>query len=181
MRKKMQRKEPLEIVHALPGRVRFRFKSEKVGIPDLNDFLKISGVKEVTFNKITKSLLIIYDRRKLNLEKLILEIQERMPGFEISKAQLREDENDAPSGVPSDDLLSEMIYNVVAGANRSVALKTKHQADLSSIIPFALVLLGAGEIIRRPVMPHWYDFWWYSYNILWQNYTSKHPNFIQKR
>jgi len=176
MRKKRQRKEPLEIVHALPGRVRFRFKPETVVIPDLDAFLKIPGVEEVTFNKITKSLLIIYDEQKLDLEKLISEIQGRMPGLGISKTPLPKDENNVSSGVLSDDLLSKTIYNAVAKANRGVALKTRDLADLTSIIPSAFILLGVEEMIRRPVMPHWYDFWWYSYNILWQNYTRKHPN-----
>lgn len=180
MAKKRQRKEPLEVVHAIPGRVRFRFRPEKADIPNLDDFLKIPGVKEITFNKITKSLLAIYDRQKLDLGKLISEIQERMPQFEILETGLQKGENKVSLGVTSDDLLSEMVYSTVAEANQNVVLKTKHRADLSSIVPSALFLLGAGEIIRRPVMPHWYDLWWYSYNIFWQNYIHKHPSSIQK-
>lgn len=168
----MQRKESLEIVHVLPGRVRFQFKPGET-IPNLDDVLKIPGVKEVAFNKITRSLLIIYDEQKLDLEKLISEIQERMPGFRISRSQ--KDENNVSSEVMDDDLLSELIHNVVAGANRNVALQTKGLADLTSILPSALFLLGTEEMIRRPVMPRWYDFWWFSYNIFWQNYTYKHP------
>lgn len=177
----MQGKEPLEIVHAASGRARFQFKPEETGIPNLDDFLKIPGVKEVTFNKITKTLLIIYDEQKLNLEKLISEIQGRMPGFEILKTGLQKDKSNVSSEVIHDDLLSELIHNVVVGANQNINRKTKGRADLTSIIPSALFLLGTEELIRRPIMPRWYDFWWFSYNIFWQNYTHKHPNFIQKR
>lgn len=171
-RKKIQKKESLEIVHTLPGRVRFQFKSETIGIPDLDDFLKIPGVKEASFNKITKSLLILYDQKKLNLEKLISEIQKRMPNLEILKAQSQKD-TASLDFFPTDDLLTDIICQTAGRANKYVNLKTKGQVDLTSLVPSGLLLVGLEELIRKPCMPRWYDLWWFGYNILWQNYTHR--------
>ena len=175
MGKIKQKRESLVVIHTIPGRVRFHFKSNETEIPDLDIFLAISGVKEVTFNKITKSLLIIYDRKKLNLGKLISKIKVSMPALEISKGQLQK--NDNPSEIfLNNNLLSDIVYKFANNANYKVNQKMKGKADLTSLIPSGLVLFGIEELIRNPVMPRWYDMWWYAYNIFMQNYPNRLQN-----
>ena len=175
MRKKIRKRELLEIIHTLPGRVRFQFEPEKAGIPNLDDFLKIPGAEEAIFNNITKTLLMVYDRKKLNLEKLILEIQKRMPGIEISKTMPQK--NTISSEVPpTNDLLSDMICKTASRVNKNINIRTKGRASLNSIVPSGLLLAGLEELIRKPCMPHWYDMWWYAYNIFKQNHSRQQQN-----
>ncbi len=76
--------EKAQVVSATPGRVRLKFPSEKMGVPDIDALLDIDKVERVTFNKITKSLLIIYDN-KLSLKKLLSEIENNIPEIKIVK------------------------------------------------------------------------------------------------
>ena len=151
--------------------MRFQFKPEKIGIPDLDDFLRISGVKEVTFNKITKTLLIIYDQKKLNLEKLILEIQKRMPEFDILKTELRKDNFSAKT--QGNNVLGEMIFSTGSKFNQKIYKLTKGYTDLVSLYPAVSIFLGLEELIRRPQMPSWNDLMWIGHETLWHKYASK--------
>ena len=74
--------EKVQVVSATPGRVRLRFPPEKMDVPDIDALLDIDEVEKVTFNKITKSLLITHDNR-LSLEKLLSEIEQRNPEIKL--------------------------------------------------------------------------------------------------
>ena len=67
----MSKKEPLWVVKVIEGRIRLRFSSNKQNEPDLDRFLAIKGVEEVTFNNLTKSLLIIY-RKKIIFDGYVM-------------------------------------------------------------------------------------------------------------
>lgn len=75
----MNKKEIAEIVFFIPGRIRLKYGEEKSDVPDLDKLLQIRGVEEVTFNKITQSLLIIYKMGSISQKKLIAEIEEKLP------------------------------------------------------------------------------------------------------
>lgn len=166
-----KKRESLVVVHTIPGRVRFHFKSSKAEISVLDDFLKIPGVKEITFNKITKSLLIIYDREILTIELLLSNIQEGNPDLGISKGRLPND-IDSSEIFLSDNLLRDKFYKTAIGANKKINIKTQGRADLTSLMPAGLLLLGLEELVRKPVMPSWYNMCWWAYSIFQQNYPN---------
>lgn len=165
--------EFLEIAHAIPGRVRFQCKyankSNEGSFPNLDNFLKIPGVEEVVFNKITKTILVMYDQNKLNLSNLITEIQKKIPHIKISPIDPSKNRTSFDDDTSIESLFSNIIYKLGADLNKSVYSKTGGRTDLVSTTAVGLALVGLIEMIRRPVAPRWYDFMWYAYNILQTN------------
>lgn len=146
----MAEKEPLRVINAIPGRVRLCFRTDKSDEPDLDRFLTIRGVEEVTFNKITKSLLVIYNAKIISKDELFKEIEKAFPKIILcfNSEDLEQIENNA---------LSHLIYSSVGKINKRTNNGLKGYADLTSIIPAAFLLWGIEELIRNPVMPRWYD------------------------
>lgn len=160
----MTKKESVFVAHALPGRIRLRFPSEKKGTPNLDDFLRIKGVKEVIFNNITKSLVIVHDPKTINMNKLLSEIEERNPQINIVKEKIIE------NGHP--DILSQLVFQTAKDVNKNISMKTGGFADITSIVPSFFFLLGMEELVRKPVMPRWYDLMWYATNIYYWKYRD---------
>lgn len=77
----MGNREPVRVAHASPGRIRLKFGAEKSDIPDLDNFLAIVGVQEVSFNKLTKSLIVRHDR-EVPTER-VLDAIEKIPYLEL--------------------------------------------------------------------------------------------------
>ena len=143
------KKECLHIVRTVPGKVRLRFEKDRQQDPDLNQFLMIHGVTEVTFSRITKSLLLIYNTSMTTAEKLLEEIKK------FPEIELRVSWEKGPT--QKTNSLSHVIYTSTSEANRLTNNLFKKRADLTSIIPVALLIWSAEELIRNPVMPKWYD------------------------
>lgn len=145
----MAEKEPLWIVSTIAGRIRLRFRAGKEEQPDLDRFLAIRGVEEITFNKITKSLLIICNKEIIPKDRLFKEIEKAFPNIKLCfDSEEQETEGNA---------LSHLIYSSVGKINKRTNKALKGYADLTSIIPTAFLLWGIEELIRNPVMPRWYD------------------------
>lgn len=145
----MAEREPLWVISIISGRLRLRFKPDKEEEPDLDKFLAIRGVEEVTFNKITKSLLVIYNAKIIAKDELFKEIEKAFPNIKLCfDSEEQEVEGNA---------LSHMIYSSVGKINKRTNKTLKGYADLTSIIPTAFLLWGIEELIRNPVMPRWYD------------------------
>ncbi|MBE3036610.1 MAG: hypothetical protein IMZ52_01255 [Actinobacteria bacterium] len=145
----MTEKEPLWVISTIPGRMRLRFRADKSDEPDLAKFLTIRGIEEVTFTEITKSLLIIYNAKIISKDELFKEIEKTFP-----KIKLCFDSEE--QGIEG-NALSQLIYSYVGKINKCTNKSLKGYADLTSIIPTALLLWGIEELIRNPVMPRWYD------------------------
>jgi len=142
----------LRLLHSLPGRVRFRFESDRQTIPDLDVILEIPGVEEVTFNKITNSLLVTYDTVLLSEKAILSRIRKRLPGIRFS---LKTPGGEGPRA--NGNLLSQLIYHGGSKTNAAVNSALGGRADLTSIVPTGLIAWGLKELIRNPVMPKWYD------------------------
>ncbi len=145
-------KEKLWLLHRMPGRVRFRFASDRHGIPDLDVILEIPGVEEVSFNKITNSLLVTYDTAVLSEKALLSRIRKRLPGILLSLKTPRGEDPRADG-----NLLSQLIYHGGSKTNAAVHGTLGGLADLTSIVPTGLIVWGLEELIRNPVLPKWYD------------------------
>jgi hypothetical protein len=161
----LEGKEAVRVASVCPGRIRLRFRPEKADIPNLADFLNIEGVEEVSFNKNTKSLLILHDE-KVPTEKVLDEMG-KIPYLELQKGE--PELNDPPL---TDDALSSMVYQFGEKLNERVRDGTKGHADLASLAPSLLFLVGAVEMFRKPVMPRWYDLWWYALNMYYWGYRD---------
>lgn len=146
----MDKKQPLYLLKTMPGRIRFCFSEGKTKAPNLDAFLKIPGVEEATYNKLTKSLLLIYDEKVISKKSLFREIEKRFPNLELHLE---------PKGQPRahSNVLSYLIYSTASDINRGVNRRFKGYADFTSIIPSVFLLWALEELIRNPVMPKWYD------------------------
>ncbi len=146
----MKEKKPLWIVQDIPGRMRLKFQAGIRRIPDLDAILGIAGVEEVTFSKLTKSLLITYDINAMNSTGLLARLQRIIPRAKLQKGGTFGADRGG-------NLLSEFIYGATSGVNRRLNLATKGYVDFTSIFPTLLTAWAAEELIRNPVMPKWYD------------------------
>lgn len=160
----MEGKEVICVASACPGRIRLKFGPEKTETPNLGDFLGIEGVKEVSFNKLTKSLVVLCDE-EVPTEKVLEAVGK------ISYLELRRDEPEL-NDPPVEDVLSSRIYETMGGLNEKVREELKGYVDLTSLAPSFLLLLGAVELFRKPVMPRWYDLWWYALNMYYWGYRD---------
>lgn len=108
----MPTKEPMWVAHSLPGRIRFRFAPTKEDVPDLDVILQVPGVAQVRFNKITKSLLIIYDVGALSEEELSSQLRNTLPTSCLALRAPGSEERSA-----DDSVLSQWLYDFAAEAN----------------------------------------------------------------
>jgi len=151
-------KEAVTILHAVPGRIRLTLNETKE--PDLDTFLDIHGVEEVTFCRITKSLLIIYDEDAISEKALLSEIRKRLPDTILLKTRQTQQAS----------LLTKAVVDITRKMNTSVETKTKGCVDVMFLAPSVFVLLGIRELLRNPLKPKWYDFFWWSLNMFyWQS------------
>lgn len=140
----------LKIIFSAPGRIRFRLTPEVEEIPNLDDILSIAGVKETAFNKLTKSLLIVYNRHILTMKELLAVLKQKLPRLTIIKKVKHHQE-------VKKELPSHQLYRWLRKINKEVAAKSKGQADMFSLALILSLTWGLEELIRNPVMPKWYD------------------------
>ncbi len=131
--------------------MRLRFVHHDENVPDLDGLLEIPGVVEITYNVMTRSLLVIYDPHHLKCENLIKGIKKRYKNFEIVTTKMA-------SKVDLDkNMLSQVFYETISNANDRVRKGTGGTIDLTSVVPVFFLLWGIEELVRNPVMPKWYD------------------------
>lgn len=159
----MNQKIPLWVLFNAPGRARFCLGAGKKDAPNLDDCLGIEGVSDVSFNKVTRSLLVIYDAGVLPFEGLVPEIEKRMPYAKVIG-------HPPPRYMEAgENLLSSLVLGAGKNLNQYTRKKLRGSADMSSMVPALLSLLGIGELVQNPVVPKWYDFFWYATNMyMWQ-------------
>lgn len=150
----MATKEPLWVIHRMSGRIRLRFADTKQDVPDLDAILDIPGVEEVRYNKITKSLLVIYDAGALSEKALLSQFRKRLGNVRLILKAPKSEERSVHG-----NLLSLSIYDLIRKTNNRTNRVFGGAADLTSIIPVAMMAWGLEELIRNPMMPKWYDIW----------------------
>lgn len=164
-----QKKEPLWAIHSVPGRARLRFSKQAAKIPNLDKLMDVKGIEEVTYNKITKSILIIYDENILSFEELLGRIKEKISRIEILQEKLQR------IGKPGSEkdmgsLLSQTVYKGAKKTDIAFRKATGNYADIASIIATFLVTYGIVDLFRRPEIPSWDDLVWYGMNMFyWQS------------
>jgi len=155
----MAKKTMLNVQHSIPGRVRLKFEPGYAGVPNLDKFLEIEGVDEVTFDRMTKSVLIQYEEG-VPVCNIFEGVTTSFKNYKVIKS----DSSDNCEENVYSNFLSKIIGDSAGSANRKVNRRTNGYADLGSLVPMALFMTGIGRLATRPVLPNWYDFIWYGYN-----------------
>ncbi len=159
----------LEIVHALPGRVRIKVARLR-GDPKLAEeartkLAKVPGILNIETNVLTGSVLILFDPERLgsleSLAKLTEVVGQLVPDMERSR-------------------LSEWLAAVARGSLKTggnpgsldcapgeVGLLSKG-LGLNILIPLVLFFLGVRSLLltEKPAFPAWYDYFWFAFSTL---------------
>jgi len=158
----LQTSWPIQTVHLLPGRVRFRIplmmnKEEELKAAS-SQIAKINGVKWIESNKITGSVLINYDHSVIQADLLFAALI-RLLGLENELQK-------APASY-----LSTEIRTVFDSLNHAVFSKTNGILDLYTAIPILLATLGVSQIIKNKanIFPTGLTLIWWAYNSLVSN------------
>ncbi len=135
-----------------PGRVRLRFAPEHEPELNLHSFLEISAVREITFRKLTGSLLIIYDAKRIDLPELVRSIANKCPDWSVGTPSAGEFDKEFPR-----DLMLGRVFHYVDQFDREVHRRTSGNVDLRTIFMLSYLVWGSWEFLRTPVHPKWYD------------------------
>jgi hypothetical protein len=161
----------IEIVHALPGRVRLKIAGLK-GDPALAGEAQtklggVPGIKETEANPITGSLLILYDQNQLmSLESLarLSEILTQLlpdlnPGGFSAWLTAMADGGGGREPEPGAGLLPTL---------RGEAGQITQGLNVNLLIPLTLFFLGVRSLwlAERLAFPMWYDYFWFAFSTL---------------
>jgi Heavy metal associated domain 2 len=145
--------EHIRLVHAIPGRVRFKIDDLK-GNPDRAEQLQhrlssIPGIEEAHVNPQTGSVIAFFDPAALESIEFQLAVASALG---ISLADV------------GSDLLTSWTTQYRNGStddsDRPWALD-----DLKTLVPLVLLLLGIRSLLvtDKLLVPSWYDYFWFSF------------------
>ena len=144
-------------MHHHPGRLRVRAAVLRDDVEVAGRvqarLAKLAGVKGVSHNAVSGSLLIEYAVGELESEALLAEV--------VAETGLSE-RVDGWRDEPPPDLAAALVAG--AGAvNEAVREATEGRADLGVLIPGALVAAAAVSFLMQPRLPNWENLLYWSY------------------
>jgi len=157
----------LEIVHRIPGR--FRIQSLDLrNRPELlkrieEEFKSNKGVNEFQINRITGSILVLYDVHKVGEEELLKRLVE-LSGIPLNPSMDRGKGGEGGK-IPRVPYIAEAIQEPFRRLNKDILLFTKGYMDLRYLAPVLLAAYGTVKLIRQgpiPAIP-WYLLYWWSF------------------
>jgi hypothetical protein len=156
----MLRTGPVQTLHLLPGRVRFRVPSLvdcSSRANDLGDRLRsLEGVERVEVNAVTGSLLIRYRQQAVRPELLFAAIV-RLLGLEKELEQ------------PPRPAVTRELRALLDSLNRVVYDRTSGLLDFSSALLILMAAVGIGKVMRQggAAMPAGFTLiWWGVHQLL---------------
>ena len=169
----------VEVVHAVPGRVRFRIprlKSDPAVCAVLvRDLSGIEGIEDVQVNPVTGTVLLLFDPERLqsgdSLATLGRVMLSALPDVDLSSLDLhamwtRMNGNgagqDEKSGAASPGSHSSESFWPSWTSGWAV---DDEQGNLLRLLPWVLGGLGVRELLlgRSSAMPTWYDYFWFAF------------------
>lgn len=153
---------PIRTSHMLPGRVRFHISSLKNNESAIEivekQIPKIDGIQSVQVNQITGSVLIHFDRDKLEPELLCAAL--------IRLLDLEKELEKMPKA-----MLSKELREMGNSLNRAVFERSGGIIDLWTAIPILLAIMGFRKILteRATMWPTGFTMLWWAYNALFRN------------
>ncbi len=162
----MQSDRTATIVHAIPGRIRFRLDRSlrsPESLRSLTDTLsQMEGVRRVEVNPATGSLLLLYDPEVLNIEQLYLAARTANVNVLIPEG--------AAAELPSEEVsaIASRINSFFGQMDSAVFRFTGGTIDVKTLVPFGLATAALRQIAasrgRLATVP-WYVLLWYSADI----------------
>jgi heavy-metal-associated domain-containing protein len=135
-----------------PGRLRLKLPPEIDILPNLDQFLRIPAITEVSYRKLTGSLLLQYDETRSSLQEILLLLHQYLPSLDIKNIPPHAFEHELPK-----NHFSSVMYHYSDLTNQAVHQATSGLADLTSILPIAFFAWAAIDLVARPSLPRWFE------------------------
>jgi hypothetical protein len=157
----------VETVHALPGRLRFRYRplrgdADETRAGAIADALvRAPGVRDVSVTPATGSVVVVFDPERVAPARLTRLLQETTRAERV--CALGEDAPSRPPVPREPSKLALAAARFFEEINEDVRSATDGQADLATLMPVGFVGLGIAEVAASrelPAPPWWSLFWW---------------------
>jgi hypothetical protein len=163
--------EGIQVVHALPGRVRFKAAKFKRD-PELarrasEKLAQVPGIHKVETNPLTGSVLVLFDLAQLAGEAIeplgvvLAEFFPEMEALSLVTGLAALAETPVHGGNPGGGLAAGV------GALNAGLARLTGGLDLKVLAPLALFFLGIrGLLTEKKAFPAWYDYFWFGFSTL---------------
>src|SRR5262245_7787735 len=158
--------ETLEVVHRIPGRLRFRIPPT-VDAAHLSDAVSaLPGVRSVAWSPLTRGLLVLYDRERADEEAIVSAIADHAQ-VDVTSPAAPSTNGDRPS-------VAGAVSSVLGAVNARVTGATGGALTLGVLVPAVLTLWAARELLRGRAAPlAWSSALWYAHG-LFRDYALPH-------
>ncbi len=150
---------PLQVAHAIPGRIRFVVPGLKEHcdemVSGLNQLKDVKAVDEVSYSTITGSIVVLYDQSRID-PPLLFAVLARLLGLEQELEK------------PVDSKVVEEIRELAGSINRMVHNETRGILDLQTLAIGSLVFLGGKKLLqdRWTAVPGGLTLIWWAFNLM---------------
>jgi hypothetical protein len=148
----------LEVVHRVPGRLRVRVpaRAHAEGLGEA--VAALPGVTAAAWSPLTRGLLVLYDRDRADEAAIVAAIAEH--------AQLEVAPPAAPIANGQRPTLTATVGSLFSEIDGRVARATSGALGLGVLVPMALTLWAAREILRGRTAPlAWSSALWYAHSL----------------
>jgi hypothetical protein len=160
----------LRIVHALPGRLRFRGLA-RAGGEDLAEAIGgLAGVRGCSWSPRTGSILVLFEPETIAAEAIIQAVA-RQAG--IDESLVADLAHERPTGVRQGQVtFAAGVHETFGELDRRVHRITRGVAGLGALLPLVLTVWAAREIVLGRTAPlAWSTALWYAHG-LFRDYNS---------
>ena len=156
------------IVHDIPGRLRLRLPTPLRGPSPADAVSQIPGVLNVAWTPRTGSLLVVYRPDAVSRDQIVAAVESGLDVTVTPGAMVATPVDGRPH-------LATTVASAVAEVDRGVTRYTRGALGLGTLVPLALVLWGASEVLRGRVRPlAWSSALWYAHG-LFRDYALTPP------
>ena len=164
--------EGIQVVHALPGRVRLKVAKVK-GNPELarnaqEKLAAVPGIQQVEANPVTGSVLVLFDLASVAAEtieplgEVLAEFFPEIEALSLISGLASMAANPGADANPGGSLIAG-----VQGLNAEVGRITGG-LDLKLLVPLALLFFGVRGLLaaEKTTFPAWHDYFWFAFSSL---------------
>jgi Heavy metal associated domain 2 len=145
----------IKVVHAIPGRVRFKVAGLKAN-PSLGTVIQtrlkaVPGIRAVETTPLTGSVLVLFDSETLTAPASLLNLSETLTDLfpELDQTMVAEFLTQSAAAEPAGLSLSESLSDFLAGLSGRLAGIMGSLTDLRVLIPLTLVLFGLPRLLNN--------------------------------
>ncbi len=164
----------VRLVHAMPGRVRFKvdqIKGDPERAKEIQERLsEIDGIYRLETSPLTGSVLATYDASVVGSLELQCFIASAL-GLSLSDVDAAESrlwfvESQNGSAQLQPTTMSSAIGSAFGELNAGVERLTGGMGSLRDLVPLSLFLLGVRSLFvtEKIVFPSWYDYFWFAFS-----------------